>query len=149
MQDNNKMFAKTMLCSIESNTLGLVYAKQCNNKDKKKFYEEKEKDLIATINSSTSDEFDCFTRLFFAEFKEIYHLSQTEPEFESFENNLMLEYERIIYNHNIWNNQICLHTHNPNHYMFEGKSYSFYDMIESKGDNIFDVYDDGSDALAY
>jgi hypothetical protein len=148
-EDNNKMFAKTMLSMLESNTLALVYAKKHKNKDKNKLCAEKEQEIIASLNAATPDELDCFTRLFFAEFKEIYHRSHTKSDFESFENNLMLEYERIIYNHHMWNNEICFHTHDPNHYMFKDKSYNFYDEIESKGDNIFIVYDDGSDALAY
>jgi hypothetical protein len=135
MDEDNKIFAYNMHSQLENNILSLVYAEKCNNIQKQNVCAAKEKIILETINKASPEQFKCFTKLLFAEFKECMYQSMADDYFE----NIVIHYERIIYNNDEWNNTITFHSHDASHYLFEGVEYKFYTMMESKGLQILNV----------
>lgn len=78
---------------------------------------------------------DCFTRLVMAEYKEsIYYILFINTDSD------ITQFIHTMY-HLYFIDKLCLsdpyiHVHDPNHYMFEGCSYMFYEEIEINGKNI-------------
>jgi hypothetical protein len=138
----SKTYAEDMYQKIESNTISLVFAK--NNKDaaKQKQCELIERKIINDILAAPVEHYDCFMTLFIAEYKERTYWSICDVHFDKIESDILAEYSRIFSNNCIWDCIAKSHKHDPTHFMFVGKSYHFYDMLECKGCNILKMTED-------
>lgn len=96
---------------------------------------------IAEFCSYNSDVKDCLQRLVAAEHKEAsYNIiySYRDNDYRRFYSNQRDLFIDTIYD-SIWFD-IHNHIHDPSHYMFADKSYSFYDKIEKCGNSILEIW---------
>lgn len=95
-------------------------------------------DIDKALNSPYSD----FIKMFFiAEYKEKVYESMFSPHFKKTDEDILNELERIIHSMYTYED-IYNYQHNPQHFLFADKFYSFFEYIESKGGNILDPWND-------
>lgn len=89
----------------------------------------------------TSRVSEFFKMFFISEYKEKVYESMFDPCFKKRDEDLLIELERIIESMYTYE-EIHNYTHDPQHFLFADKFYSFFEYIESKGINILDPWND-------
>ena len=139
--DAVKREAQALFDRFDSNTISLFIARRDEKTTLMQELEEKEKAIMDEVfNSSISD---IFMNMLIAEYKEQVYESIFFPYFEHDEYLHMQENERIIIQY-YGEDTLYEHQHDRTHFMFDdGKHfYMFHEMIECKGESIFDYNDD-------
>jgi hypothetical protein len=138
----SKACAQEMFQKFESNTISLVFAKKNNDVEKIRELELTEHKIINTLLDGQVEDYNFFMTLFIAEYKDRTYWSLFDAHYEQIECDILAEYSRIFSKNCIWDCMAKSRKHDPNHIMFVGKSYHFYDMLEHKGCNILVMTED-------
>jgi len=145
----SKKYAEEMYQGFEKNIISLVFAKNKNDKEKQKKCEDKERVMINAVLAAPVDHYNCFMKLFIAEYKERTYWSICDVHFEKVESDILHEYTRIMRQNCIWDCMCKCHKHDPVHFMFTGKHYQFYDALEFNKCNILNMTEDEVFAALY
>jgi hypothetical protein len=132
----SKTYAQEMFQKFESNIISMVFAKNSNNVKKLMELECTERKIISTLLDGPVEQYNFFIALFIAEYKDRTYWSFFDAHYEQIEYDILTEYSRIFSKNCIWDCMAKSRKHDPNHIMFVGKSYHFYDILEHKGCNI-------------
>jgi hypothetical protein len=138
----SKTYAEEMFQKFESNAISMVFAKNNNDIEKLRELERTERKIINTLLDGPVEDYNFFMTLFIAEYKERTYWSYFDVHYDQIECAILAEYSRIFSRNCIWDSMAKSRMHDPNHIMFVGKSYHFYDMIEYKGRNILTMTED-------
>jgi hypothetical protein len=138
----SKTCAQEMFQKFESNIISLAFAKNNNDVEKIRELELTEHKIINTLLDGPVQDYNFFMTLFIAEYKDHTYWSLFDAHYEQIECDILAEYSRIFSKNCIWDCMAKSHKHDPNHIMFVGKSYHFYDMLEHKGCNILVMTED-------
>jgi hypothetical protein len=137
-----KNYASEMFSKLNSNIHTLIFAKNNNDAEKQKQCLLIERKIINDMLAADIEQYNCFMSLMLAEYKEKTYWSICDIHFEKAESAILHEYKRIITGNCIWDLMSKAHKHNPNHFMFKGTHYKFYDALEVMGHNILDMTKD-------
>jgi len=138
----SKTRAEEMFQKLENNIISIVFAKENNNVEKIKTLEHTKRELINNLLDGSVEVYNFFMALFIAEYKERTYWSYFDVHSEQIECDILAEYSRIFIKNRVWDCMAKSLKHDPNHIMFQGKSYHFYDMLEHKGRNILKMTKD-------
>ena len=135
-------YATDMFSKFSDNIVSLVFAKNKGDTEKQKECELAERKMINALLDGQVEQYNLFMMLFITEYKELTYWSICDIHFEKIESDILKEYARIIRKNCVWDCMSKNHKHNPNHAMFVGKHYQFYDVLEHKGYNILTMTED-------
>ncbi len=138
----SKTYAQKMFQKFESNIISMVFAKSNNDVEKLRELEGTERKIINELLDGPVENYNYFMALFIAEYKDRTYWSLFDVHYEQIECDILAEYSRIFSKNCIWNSMAKSQKHDPNHIMFVGKSYHFYDILEHKGCNILKMTKD-------
>jgi len=131
---------------LNHNIRRYLFAKKKYNKVKMELYMKKEKNIMNMIMLCSYA--DCLKMFLLSEYKEYIHENMFSPYHKQIDNDILNELERIV--HNLYGfDDVYNYRHNPHHFLFKNKLYTYYDLIESKGINIMDSCEDEIASFSY
>jgi len=131
-----------MFKQLLDNTTSIVFAMQKADIDTQETYRVKEEEIVGhALNCKDSEN---FKKLFIAEYKERIYASIFDAHYVSTDGLILNELERIIFKMYGYD-EVYNHKFDPTHVLFQGKFYSFFEMHESKGQNIMDDWQNGEE----
>lgn len=139
--------AQQLYDSLHSNIVKLVFARNKHDEDTVRACQELQENIMRSVYDSEEDVQDCFFALLIAEFKEAIYWNTHDARFCLVDYNIIMEFDKMFDADAELYDMLYYHEHDPNHRMFRDVQnyYHFYEMVESQGGYVLDMWDSTDD----